>query len=113
MRTQIRQENGIAILEPNGKIVGSSVTALRDVISPQIETADTPRILINFGKVNKIDGSGLVALMEARTTAARKQGRIGVINVGKHIKDLVAVSRIVSLFEHFDSEDAAVSALAA
>ena len=38
MRTQIRQEIGIATnLEPNGKIVGSSVTALRDVISPQIE----------------------------------------------------------------------------
>ena len=100
-------------MEPNGKIVGSSVTALREAISPQIETSDAPRILINFGKVNKIDGSGLVALMEARATAARKQGRIGVINVGKHIKDLVAVSRIVSLFEHFDNEDAAVSALAA
>ena len=113
MRTQIRQQNGIAILEPNGKIVGPSVTELRNAISPQIETADAPRILINFGKVNKIDGSGLVALMEARATAARKQGRIGVINVGKHIKDLVAVSRIVSLFEHFDNEDAAVSALAA
>ncbi|MDE0423675.1 STAS domain-containing protein [Candidatus Poribacteria bacterium] len=113
MRTQIRQENGIAILEPNGKIVGPSVTELREVISPQIETSDAPRILINFEKVNKIDGSGLFALMEARATAARKQGRIGVINVGKHIKDLVAVSRIVSLFEHFDSEDAAVSALAA
>ncbi len=113
MRTQIRMENGIAILEPNGKIVGTSVTELREVISPQIETVDTPRILINFKKVNKIDGSGLFTLMEARARASRKQGRIGVINVGKHIKDLVAVSRIVSLFEHFDNEDAAVSALAA
>ena len=63
MRTQIRTENGIAILEPNGKIVGSSVSELRDVISPQIETSEH-LILINFGKVNKIDGSGLFALME-------------------------------------------------
>ena len=113
MRTQIRQQNGIAILEPNGKIVGSSVTDLREAISPQIAASDAPRILINFEHVNKIDGSGLVALMEARAGAARKQGRIGVINVGKHIKNLVAVSRIVSLFEHFDNEDAAISALAA
>ena len=51
--------------------------------------------------------------MEARAVAARKKGRIGVINVGKHIKDLVAVSRIVNLFERFDSENAAVLALAA
>ena len=113
MKMQIRQQNGIAILEPSGKIVGSSVTELREVISPQIEMADTPRILINFEHVNKIDGSGIVALMEARAVAVRKKGRIGVINVGKHIKDLVVVSRIVNLFERFDSENAAVLALAA
>ena len=113
MKTQIRQENGIAILEFNGKIVGSSVSELREAITPQIETSDTPRILINFEHVNKIDSSGLIVLMEARVAASQKQGRIGVIHVGKHIKDLVVLSRIVSLFEHFDSEDAAVSALAA
>ena len=45
--------------------------------------------------------------------AARKKGRIGVINVGKHIKNLVALNWLVNLFEHFDSEDAAVLALSA
>ena len=113
MTTQIRQQNGIAILEPSGKLVGSSVSELREALAPQLETLDAPRILINFEHVNKIDSSGLIALMEARAAAVRKQGRIGVIHVGKHIKDLVVLSRIVSLFEHFDNEDAAVSALAA
>lgn len=113
MTTQIRQQNGIAILEPSGKLVGSSVSELRKALAPQLETLDAPRILINFEHVNKIDSSGLIALMEARAAAVRKQGRIGVIHVGKHIKDLVVLSRIVSLFEHFDNEDAAVSALAA
>ena len=51
--------------------------------------------------------------MEARVAATRKQGRIGVVNVGKHIKNLVALNRLVSLFECFDSEDAAVSELSA
>ena len=113
MTTQIRQQNGIAILEPSGKLVGSSVSELREALAPQLETLDAPRILINFEHVNKIDSSGLIALMEARAATVRKQGRIGVIHVGKHIKDLVVLSRIVSLFEHFDNEDAAVSALAA
>ena len=113
MTTKIRQQNGIAILEPNGKIIGPAASELWDAISPQIAASEVPRILINFENVNMIDSAGLGALMEARALANRKQGRIGVMNVGKHIKNLIVLSRIVSLFEHFDSEDAAVSALAA
>ena len=112
MITQIRQQNGIAIVEPNGKIMGPASSELWDAISPQIETSDAPRILINFENVNKIDSSGLGALMVARAAIARKKGRVGVVNVGKHIKNLIVLSRLASLFEHYDSEDAAVSALA-
>ena len=111
MATQIRQQDGITIVEPSGKIVGPSVSELREVLSPQIEASDAPRILINFEHVNMIDSSGLGALMEARTLAARKNGRIGVVNVGKHIRNLIVLSRIVSLFEHFDSEADGVSGL--
>ena len=113
MITKIRQQNGIAILEPNGKIMGSSASELWDVIAPQIETSDTPRILINFEHVNKIDSSGLGALMIARAAIARKKGRVGVVNVGKQIKNLIILSRLASLFEHYDSEAAGVAALAA
>lgn len=113
MTTHIRQQNGISILEPTGKIVGTSILGLREALSPQIEGHDTPRILINFEKVNKVDSLGLGALMEARTMAKRKNGRIGVINVGKNIKNLLVLSRLVSEFEHFNSEDDAVAALSA
>ena len=111
--TQIRKQGDVAILEPNGKIVGPSVLELREAIAPQIETSNAPRILINFENVNMIDSSGLGALMEARALATRKQGRIGVIHVGKHIRNLVVLSRLVSMFEHYDDEDAAVLGLSA
>ena len=113
MRTQIRKQAGVTILEPNGKIAGSGVSKLRELISPQITFSDVPRILINFEHVNRIDSSGFSALMEARVAASRKNGRIGIINVGKHIKNLVALNWLVTRFEHFDSEAAAVSALSA
>lgn len=113
MTTKIRQQNGIVILEPNGKIMGTSVSELKEVISPQIEASDTPRILINFEHVNRVDSSGLGALMVVRAAVARKKGRVGVINVSKQIKNLIVLSRLVSLFEHFDSEADAVSALSA
>ena len=111
MATQIRQQDNITILEPSGRIVGAAVAELRQTILSDIEAAETPRILINLENVNMMDSAGLGALMEARTIALRKDGRIGVINVGKHIKNLLVLSRIVSLFEHYDSEEEAISAL--
>ena len=113
MNMQMRQQNGISILEPTGRIVGASVSELREILLPEIEGYETPRILINFANVNKVDSSGLGALMEARAMAHRKNGRIGVINVGKNIRNLLVMSRIVSEFEHFDSEDDAIAALSA
>ena len=108
MATQIRQQDNVTILEPSGRIVGAAVSELRQTILPDIEAAETPRILINLENVNMMDSAGLGALMEARAIASRKDGRIGVINVGKHIKNLIVRSRLVSIFEHFDTEDAAV-----
>ena len=113
MTTKIRNENGIAILEPNGKIMGPAASELWEVVSPQIEASDTPRILINFERVNRIDSSGLGALMGIRAITARKKGRIAVINVSKQIKNLIVLSRLASLFERYDNEAAAVSALSA
>ena len=111
MNTEIRQQNGVSILEPNGRIMGPTSLELRETIVPHIESSDSPRILINFDKVNMIDSSGLGALLEARALTVRKKGRIGVVNVSKGIKNLVALSRLVSMFENYDSEDAGVSAL--
>ena len=112
MITKIRKENGITILEPNGKIIGTAASELWEAISPQIEANDTPRILINFEKVNRVDSSGLGALMNARAAVARKKGRVGVINISKQISNLIVLSRLASLFERFDNENAAVTALA-
>lgn len=113
MATEIRRQDNITIFEPNGRIMGPASLELREVLVPEIETSDSPRILINFEHVNMIDSSGLGALLEARALTNRKKGRIGIINVSKGIKNLVALSRLVSMFENYDNVEAAVSALSA
>ncbi len=111
MATTIRQRDGVAILEPNGKIMGAAVSDLRETITAQIEGSEAPRILIDFNNVSMMDSSGLGTLMGAHVAAKRQSGRIGVINVGKNIKNLIVRSRLVSIFEHYDTEDEAVSEL--
>ena len=113
MKTQIHQQNGISILDLKGKIVGSAVSELREVLLPKVEGSDAPRVLLNFEDVRMIDCSGLGVLIEAHIVSKRKDGRMGAIHIGKHIKNLIVVHRLVHLFEHFEDEEDAVSALSA
>ena len=60
-----------------------------------------------------IDSSGLGTLLGAHVSILQKGGRVAVINVSeKNVKSLIIRSRLISTFEHFDSEDEAIAALA-
>ena len=111
METHIHYHDNVTIIEPHGKVVGPNVLALRTAILPHIGANDEPRILINFAHVTRMSSSGLGMLMQAYTLAKRKNGRIAVIHVGSHIKNLLVLSRLASLFEDFQTEAQAVSAL--
>ena len=113
MITQVRQQGGISIVEPNGRIVGSAASELRKTIVAEIETGDEPRILINLERVRKIDSIGLGVLVEAHIFTTNKNGRIGIVHLGKHIRNVIIITRLAHLFELFDNEDTAVSTLSA
>lgn len=112
MRTTTRQANGVAILNITGNIIGQTVPQVRRAILTQIDSNETPRILINFKGVHKMDSGGLGTPMSAYKMARAKNGRIGIINVGKNINNLIVKSRLINIFEHFNTEDAAISEMA-
>ncbi len=110
MSTIIRQKDRIIILEPAGKIIGEAIPELRAVMIRQIDASETPRILINLKRVHKMDSAGLGTFIVAYNMVRSKGGRIAIINVGKHIKNLIVQSRLINIFEHFSTEDAAIKA---
>lgn len=111
MATLIQMKGGIPIVEPNGNIIGTAASDLQAELISRVNATDASCVLINFAHVHKIDSSGLGALVSAYIEARQKHGRIGIINVGGNIRNLVVRSRLIRLFEHFDTEDAAVASL--
>lgn len=113
MQTNIRrQSNTVIIVEPHGNIVGPKIADLREALAPEIKAFDTPLILINLEYATGMGSSGLGVLVQAYHSVKRKNGRIGVIHISKHINNLLILSKLTSLFEHFENETEAVSALA-
>ena len=111
MTTQARLRYGVSILEPDGRIVGSTASELRQAIMAEIEACDEPRILINFKNVQTIDSVGLGMLIDVHNALMKRNGRLGIIHLRKRVRDMLIFTRVIRLLELFDSEDAAVSAL--
>ncbi len=112
MAIDVIQKDGVIILKPSGKLIGSAVSELRRTIDNELPSGEeNPRLLIDFGDVSMMDSSGLGTLMGTHVSIVKRGGRIGIINVGTNIKNLIVRSRLIGTFEHFDSENEAVTAL--
>ncbi len=111
MATLTHSKNGVSILEPTGKIIGEAIPELRQTLIKHVDSTQTPSILINFEHVHKMDSAGLGVFITAYNMVRAKGGRIGIINVGRHMRNLIVQNRLIRLFERFDTEDAAISAL--
>ena len=68
-------------------------------------------MVVDFSDVYGMDSTALASMMDIALTIKRKRGRLGVVNVSPHVKNLSIISYLGSHFEQFDSEDAAVSAI--
>lgn len=114
MAVDIRQRDDVIILKPKGKIIGRAVRDLSEAINEKnAKISDSPKFLFDFADVSVMDSSGLGTLLGAHVSIAQKGGRVAVINVSeKNVKSLIIRSRLISTFEHFDSEDEAIAALA-
>jgi anti-sigma B factor antagonist len=114
MAVNVRQENGVIIFEPTGRLIGRGINELRDAINEHLtDDIETPKLLFNFAGVSTVDSSGLGVLMSTHLSVTQKKGRIAVINVSNSIKNLIIRSRLISTFEHFHSEDVAIAELTA
>ncbi len=105
-------KRGIPILEPRGKIAGPGISALREKLALWIDDANTPYLLIDLTEIRKVDSSALGMLLNAHINASQKGTCIGLINVGKHIKNLLVLTRLANVFQCFQTADAAVLAFA-
>ena len=84
-------QGGVPILHPHGKIVGAGVSTFREKLAVWIDDTNTSSVLIDFTEVRKIDSSALGMLVNMHALAEGHDTRIGLINVGKHIKNLLVL----------------------
>src|SRR5437879_13809260 len=107
LRLVIRTVDGAWIVDCGGRIVfGEESASLRDSVKKLIP--DNKNIVLNLGGVNYIDSGGLGTLVALYTTANNAGGSIKLANLTQRVGDLLQVTKLLTVFQVYDSEEQAV-----
>lgn len=104
-----RQAGDITILDLDGKItIGEGSVALRGAIRRLLGEGKN-KILLNLGGVGYIDSSGIGELVSSFTAVNKEGGQLKLLNLTQKIQDLLAITKLLTVFDVFENEGDALS----
>jgi anti-sigma B factor antagonist len=113
MTIQERVVGSIVVLDLSGKLVlGDGDTLLKDKIHSLVFQG-RKQIVLNMGGVSYMDSSGLGALVASSLTAKNNSGQIKLVALTKRIQDLLAIAKLLTIFDSYDTEAEAISSFPA
>jgi len=71
------------------------------------------RLLLDLGAVSYVDSAGLGELVQAYATTKNKGGSLKLLRVTKRLKDLLTITKLVTVFDTYDTEAAGIASFSA
>jgi anti-sigma B factor antagonist len=109
LRMTERDVNGVSVLDIEGRIVlGEESNSFREKVKSLL-AAGKKKIVLNLANVSYIDSAGLGTLV-ATYHSARSQGAVlKLANLGQKFKEVLQVTKLMTVFDTYDNEAAAVN----
>ena len=105
MQFETQTRDDVVILRVNGDITlgkGSDVI-LKDKVNSLLQQGHR-KLLLDLGQVSYVDSAGLGQLVQIHATTARQGTALKVLNVTKRLRDLLVVTKLLLVFDTFESE---------
>ncbi len=102
----------VVVLTLDGRLtMGDSADVVRDKVSSLLQQGHR-RFVLNLAAVPYMDSGGLGMLVQAYATATRQGGRLTLMHVTDRLYDLLVITKLVTVFDCFDNEAAALASFA-
>ena len=109
MKLNAREDNGVVVLEPRGKIMGGpDATLMHDKLHDYIKQGKK-RVIIDLAGVDWMNSTGLGILISGLTTLRNNQGELKLANVTEKIESLLTITKLITVFETYDSVGEAIN----
>jgi len=109
-----RKIGDVMIVDVSGRITlgEGGDQALKDKMRSLVQQGYT-KLLLNLGDVSYVDSAGLGEIVQSYATVNKNGGSLKLLNVTKRIKDLLSITKLLTVFETYDSEAEAVTSFSA
>ena len=113
MQIEERAVGDVVVLDLKGKItLGEGDELLKDKVNSLVNQGHK-KIVLSLADVPYIDSAGLGEVVRTYTTVSRQGGSLKLLNLTKRITDLLSITKLLTVFETFDSENEAVRSFSA
>ena len=108
-----KETSGVTVLALSGRItLGEESNQLRTKIK-DILGQGMKRLVLDLGNVSYIDSAGLGTLVAGYTSAQSQGASMKLANLTKRVREQLHITKLVTVFEVYDSVEAAVKSFAA
>ncbi len=112
MQIDERIVGDVTVLDLKGKMtLGEGDELLKDKINSLVSQGHK-KLVLNLEGVPYIDSAGLGEIVRTYTTVSRQGGKLKLLNLTKRIEDLLSITKLLTVFETFESEEDAVRSFA-
>lgn len=112
MQIEERVVGDVTILDLKGKMtLGEGDEVLKEKVNSLISQGQK-KLVLNLEGVPYIDSAGLGEIVRTYTTVSRQGGKLKLLNLTKRIQDLLAITKLLTVFETFESEKDVVGSFA-
>ena len=108
-----RKVSDVTILDLTGKMtLGEGDEMLKQTIN-NLLAAGHKKLVLNLEGVPYIDSAGLGEVVRTHTTVSRQGGSLKLLNLTKRIEDLLSITKLLTVFDTYDSEAEAIKSFTA
>jgi anti-sigma B factor antagonist len=109
MQIHTRKVGDVTLLDLKGRLtLNDGTTQLKETIDGMM-TAGTKHIVLNLQEVAYVDSGGLGELVRSLAAVGRHGGSLKLVNLTSKITDLLVITKLLTVFDSYDSEAAALS----
>ncbi len=113
MKIKVIERYEAVILELKGNVMGGpEAQEFSDSLKKLIQEGKT-NIVVDLADVKFMNSSGLGMLISGLTTVKNGNGHLKLANVTEKIHSLLMITKLITIFETFDSLDDAVKSFTA
>jgi anti-sigma B factor antagonist len=106
-----RRLDDVVILDISGRLtLGEGAVTLRAAVQKLLEAGDR-KLVMNLADVDYVDSGGLGELITAFTTVRAHGGQLKLLNLTRRIQDLLQITKLLTVFDSFDSETEAIKSM--